>query len=618
MCGILLNIGDEKISPEHPGLEIIKHRGPDDFDAQSFPLDNFIVGMGHRRLSIIDLSERGRQPMSFANGDFWIIYNGEIYNYVEIRKELVKEGCSFRSDSDTEVLIAAYSKWGRECLRKLNGMFAFTIYDRRKNSIFIARDRFGIKPLYYYNSAAFFRACSEIKQIAVDMRFKPEINRLKLYHFLNSGDFGFDSDTMWKGISELQPGHFIELDLKNWKPGDEIRPECWYSLPCNDILEDISFEDAVSEFRRLLTSSVKLRLRADVPIGFLLSGGLDSSTLVGLAHEIMGDHSDLKTYSSCYDDKSIDERQFIYSVIDFTGAESSLHFPKPEDVAGNVDKVIWHNDLPVLHGAPCPHWLLYRHIKLENDSRKVIIEGQGSDEILCGYGDFYWARLFELFSPHTPFSFIRQFASFQMRHHEPLKIVLRKYRRLRHPESVKYPPNPALNTAFLLGSGEPVPPIAIRREEPTIMRLHRDRLRILRYILHNVDRNSMAQSRETRVPFLDHRLVEFCLRLPTSYKIYKGFSKRILREAARDILPHKVFDRVDKQGYSSPVPMWAKNSLNGFLKKDLELSSSMPFVNKSILLDSFKRFSVRNTPFDPVWWRVAAVQRWMNIFKISV
>ena len=617
MCGILLHFGKEEMQPEHPALEIIAHRGPDDFGSVNFKVGDYNLGLGHRRLSIIDLSAKGHQPMSYADENLWVVFNGEIYNYLEIRDELKKLGHQFSSGSDTEVLLAAYAQWGTDCLVKFNGMFAFTLHDKKKNTIFIARDRFGIKPLYYYNSSAGLTCFSEIKQITKFDHFSPRVNKTKLYHFLNEGDFNFDNESLWEDVFAVPEGSYALIDLNNWQPGQEFAFKQWYS-PVVESLLDISFEDAVTEFRRLLEQAVALRLRADVPIGFLLSGGLDSSTLVGLAHHNPRyNKNHLKTYSTCYDDKSIDERKFMNAVIDSTKAESSFHFPQPEDISACLDKVIWHNDLPILHGSPCSHWLLYQHIKKEMDSRKVMIEGQGADEILCGYGDFQWASMYEKMSFKSIPSFMSQFFSYYANFHPSPKIILRKFRRLMFLDSVKYPANPVLNTEFMLGNAD-IPPIAIRREEKTIKQLHQNRLKILRYILHYVDRNSMSHSRETRVPFLDHNLVEFCLKLPTHYKIDKGFSKRVMRDAVKDVLPDIVHKRTDKQGYSSPTAKWIRSDLKSFFEKEINECAELPFVNKDVLISTLENSLHQGEYFDPLLWRLMTVKKWLKIFNVSL
>lgn len=615
MCGILLNIGREEIDANHRCLDIIAHRGPDAFGAVGFVEEGCGVWLGHRRLSIIDLSEAGKQPMSYDDGDYWLSYNGEIYNYIELRAELERDGMEFRSDSDTEVLLAAYVKWGRGCLDKLNGMFAFSLYDRRRRGLLIARDRLGIKPLYYHNDKDNFTAVSEIKQLTGLPGFRPKVNRGKLYHYLNSGDFSFDDETMWEGVMEMPPGGLIELDLSRWRPGGPVAVEKWYDPPFGEIM-DIDYEEACEEFGRLLEDSVRLRLRADVPLGFLLSGGLDSSTLVGLAHRSLP-NSSLRTYSSRYGDSSIDEGRFIEAVVKFNQADSRLHFPTPDDVVSSMDKVIWHNDLPIHLGSPVPHWLIYHHIKGENDNRKVILEGQGADEILCGYGDFHWAFLNEELRSGNPLAFLSKLTRFQSHHHEPWKIMARKLRRMNFPASVSYPANPMLNTGFMLGDA-PVPDIAIRREAPDIPSLHRLRLTILRYILHNVDRNSMSQSRETRVPFLDHRVVEFCLKLPSEHKIKDGYTKRVLRSSMRSVLPEAVLNRTDKQGYSSPVRSWAGGELNDFFRDRLMAAVDLPCVNRDEVSSSFSKFPEKIKAFDPVWWRIICVHRWREMFNIEI
>lgn len=617
MCGILLHFGKETLPQDHPALEIISHRGPDDRGSVNFPIGDFNLGLGHRRLSIIDLSEKGKQPMSYDNGHLWITYNGEIYNYLEIKSELKKAGYKFISDSDTEVLLAAYLEWGKDCLQRFNGMFALAIYDKLKNEIFLARDRFGIKPLYFFNSPEGFSAFSEIKQVTEFKHFPRRVNKEKLYHFLNSGDFNFDHESIWRDVFAVPEGHYALIDLNTWSPGKNFQIQSWYSADF-EVMTDISFAEASTEFRRLLEDSVALRLRADVPIGFLLSGGLDSSTLVGLAHHNPRyKKSHLKTYSTCYDDKNIDERTYIKAVTDYAGAGSCLHFPQPEDFTACLDKVIWHNDLPILHGSPCAHWLLYQHIKKEMDSRKVMIEGQGADEILCGYGDFQWAAMFEKMKATSIHSFINQFLKYWSCFHPSPKIILRKFRRLMFPASVQYPAHPLLNIKELLGEAD-IPPIAVRREEKTVKQLHQNRMIILKYILHYVDRDSMSHSRETRVPFLDHNLVEFCLKLPTHFKIDKGLSKLVMRDAVSDVLPDIVKKRTDKQGYSSPTAKWIQNELNSYFRKEITECEGLSFVNSEVLNKTLNNSLEQGAYFDPVLWRVLTVKKWMQIFNVSM
>jgi len=320
MCGILVHIGDEVITSGHYALEIIRHRGPDAFGVVNFETNLGPMSFGHRRLAIIDLDPRSNQPLSYDHGDFWIVYNGEIYNYLELKRELSSSGCEFRTQSDTEVILAAYQKWGKECLKKFNGMFAFCIYEKKNQKLFFARDRFGIKPMYFWNKAGIFCAASEIKQFCCIPGFRAEVNMGKLYHFLNSSDFDYDDETLWKGVQELEPGSYAEIDFSKWRPGRPFKTEKWYELNFRRT-SSIKYDHAVERFQELLTDSIKLRLRADVPVGFLLSGGLDSSSLVGMCTKIpRKSDATLKTFSSCYENSPVDERKYINEVLKHTGA----------------------------------------------------------------------------------------------------------------------------------------------------------------------------------------------------------------------------------------------------------------------------------------------------------
>jgi asparagine synthase (glutamine-hydrolysing) len=358
-------------------------------------------------------------------------------------------------------------------------------------------------------------------------------------------------------------------------------------------------------------------MRADVPVGFLLSGGLDSSTLVGIATQIpRKENAALKTFSSCYENSPVDEREFINEMLDFTRASSSLHFPKPQDVAETIDKIIWHNDVPIRHGSPAPHWLLYKHIREDNDFRKVIIEGQGGDEILCGYRDFFWSMIYELLSSGRASQFMHQLSAVRSKHGYSSKIILRKLGRLAFPGAVHYPANPAIIPENLIGNVR-IPEIPIRREQPSVKDMHQARLKIMRYILHNVDRNSMAHSRETRVPFLDYNLVEFCVNIQNGYKISGGTTKRILREAIKDVVPEKIRNRGDKQGYSSPMPAWLGKELSGFFRENIKDAAKLPFVRKEIVIRESDEFLSGQRPFDPIWWNLITANKWIKMFKMN-
>jgi len=620
MCGILVHLGKERIGVEHPALEVIRHRGPDGAGAEQFELaDGNWLSLAHRRLAIIDLDTRSNQPMQYAGGNLWLVFNGEIYNYRELREELQAAGCEFRTTSDTEVILAAWQRWGSEMLTRFNGMFAIVLYDRTQQRLFLARDRFGIKPLSWHNGPDGFTIASEYKQFAAVPGFTPRANRLALFHYLNSGDTDYAAEGLWDGVTDLLPGHCLELDLASWRPGGVLAQRPWYTLPKKD-LSGMSFPEAVAEYRRLLERSVRFRLRADVPVGCLLSGGTDSSTLVGLAALAPREqHAPLKAFSTCYENSPIDERTYICAVLDQYGLESSLHFPQPGDILEHLDRVIWHNDIPVRHGSPTVHWLLYRHIREDNDSRVVILEGQGGDEFLGGYWEFFWARLAELARQGRIIEFLREFRATRRTTRTRWRSLLRILRALGGDGGPAPRAHPAL-AAEALVDGE-IPPIPVARLQPDVPTLHQARLVVIRYILHNVDRNSMAHSRETRVPFLDPDLAEFTLNLPSEYKVHRGVTKRIQRAAAADLLPEVVRNRRDKRGYSSPTPQWLRSELREPFRELLATAVHRPYVRRpGEVLREFDRFVAGEDlrRFDPVWWHLVCADRWLEIFKMGL
>ncbi len=619
MCGILTHLGREKITPEHPALEVVRHRGPDGKGAVNFDIgnDGLSLGLGHRRLAIIDLSARASQPMFSPDGSVCIVFNGEIYNYIELRDELKCAGVAFSTDSDTEVLLGAYQHWGVGCLPKLNGIFAFAVYDKRKSLLLIARDHFGVKPLCYHNSPDGFTAASEIKQLAEFPYIPHKINKEKLFHFLNSGDFSFDKETMWGEVYELPPGHYMEIPVASWRPGEPLPIKQWYD-PSHILPFKGTFDDACEKYLELLKSAIELQLRADVPIGFLLSGGLDSTTMLGLCAAMHPNRGELlKSFSSCYDVKEFDEREYIDTMIAHAKISSSLHFPTPEESAENLDKVIWHNDIPVHPRSAVSHWLLYKHIKEDNDSRIVILEGQGADEVFCGYADFFWPFMLENVKRLRLGVLLREAMLVRRNYGYSWKVYCRKFLRTVFPASaMNLPPNESIHLPDLLAK-ESSSALPVPRETSSILEMHMSRLVILRYILHNVDRNSMAHSRETRVPFLDHRLVEFALSLPSEYKIGKGFNKLLNRVSVGGIVPEKIRWRRDKQGYSSPISVWAGRELKDFFSHALSQAAEMPFVDKTMIMNRFQRYVQGECAFDPFWWRLVAADRWIKLFRMN-
>ncbi|MEN6621164.1 MAG: asparagine synthase (glutamine-hydrolyzing) [Smithella sp.] len=436
MCGISGFISSQ---PQPASLvwlmsDLIRHRGPDDegfvlfMDFASEPViaggpdtpeqswqakvayapakrreqvsDELVqLAFGHRRLSIIDLSPLGHQPMSYQAGRFWITYNGEIYNYAELRCELESFGHTFLSLSDTEVILAAYAQWGADCLSRFNGMWAFAIYDSQREEIFLARDRFGVKPLYYWiapNGAFCF--ASEIKQFTVFPGWVARVNHQRAYDFLVRSLTDHTDETLFAGVYQLQPGYAMRLRLGEWHPDSTGR------LPVEKLYElkpdffSGSFTEAALEFRKRLKDAVYLRLRADVPVGSCLSGGLDSSAIVCLMNRLLHEKGakDLqRTFSACSDVKRFDERYWIDQVVRMTGVDANYVYPSMQNLFKESSAITWHQDEPFGSTSIYAQWNVFR-LAAQNGV-KVMLDGQGSDEQLAGYHGYFGARFADLF-----------------------------------------------------------------------------------------------------------------------------------------------------------------------------------------------------------------------------
>lgn len=533
---------------------VIAHRGPDDHG-------HFIdgpVGLGFRRLSILDLSENGHQPMQSDDGSLWIIFNGEIYNYIELRDELKSFGFRFRTGTDTEVILAAYRQWGKDCLSRFNGMWAIALWDTARRELFCARDRFGVKPFYYYRDDRRLIFASEIKAILTQgVPREPHVP--SIFTFLVESQRDWDEHTFFKGIYHLLPGHYMVVS----ETGTTIRR--YYELSTR-ILEKRT--DDVEEFRRLFTDSVRLRLRSDVPVGTCLSGGLDSSAIACTINQLMkadrvsttpiGERQ--KTFSACTDYEPVDERPYMQTVIDATGAEQNFVFPSADDLTAHLDHVIWTHEEPFPSTSMYAQYCVMRIAK--NRGIKVLLDGQGSDEILGGYNAAYfpyfasllrsgrWGRFIRTVAHHrlngkrmTPGAWMTVFLSCFPSAGSAIRnrLILR----LDNGLSDDFVNSVRGSDRHLLGV-----------ESSLTRHLVKDMNRILRSLLMYEDKNSMAFSIEARVPFLDYRLVEFLFRLPDERKIDRGLRKVILREAMRGTVPDKILDRRDKIGFATEQDRW--------------------------------------------------------------
>lgn len=583
MCGLYGSLG---FAPDRKRIDIVAHRGPDGSGWQEFSTPAGPLALGHRRLAIIDVSDAGLQPMADRIGRFHLVFNGEIYNYLELREELRVKGHIFVSDSDSEVLLTAYAEWGEACLDRFLGMFAFIIWDQREQRLFAARDRFGIKPLYMAANRYGVAFASEIKQLHGLPGLPVGMNLARVRDFLASGVTNHTHETLFAGIQQIQPGCCVTIDTGRPWTGT-AQPRRWYSIPASDGL-NVSEAEAAERFRELFTDSVRMHLRSDVPVGSCLSGGLDSSSIVCVMSEMLGQEgrgARVNTVSACYAEKSVDEKPFMEAVVSRTGAAPHYIFPRAEDVFARASDITWHQDEPFGSTSIFAQWCVFEEAK--RAGIKVMLDGQGADEQLAGYHSGYVYYMSDLIRRGNYVTLLRTMAE-RNRYHgvsfgeqfarymAPLLPSRLRSFAVRQRQSLVY--HDWTNSEVFKGLGPARSVLDIACETnglPAITDIASLCLVLtissnLPMLLHWEDRNSMAHSVEARVPFLDHRLVEFNLALGNSHKIVRGDTKRVLREAMKNILPESVRNRRDKLGFATPEQIWFRGPLKGQILDGIE------------------------------------------------
>lgn len=657
MCGfvgILEFSSPSRISPEllRKMNDSLRHRGPDDQgyvmadpDASdgvlrfrenppSSPhsaMAHIRLGLAHQRLSILDLRPQAAQPMSNQAKDLWIVYNGEIFNYIEIRNELIRQGETFQTHSDTEVILKAYQRWGEDCLSHFNGMWAFLLWDRRQKLLFCARDRFGIKPFYYYSDPKRFVAASEIKALLVHPDVPKRPHDDAVYDYLLFGLQDHSETTFFEGIHQISPACSLTLDI----PTGKFRIKRWWdiTLPCRTSDRRHPDEtEAQTQFYSLLRDSVRLRLRSDVPLGICISGGLDSSSVAHLIDE--GARKNLKGFSACFEDPHCDDRPFIEEVTKSLSLESHYTFPEATDLWDELETMTWAMDEPFRSSNQFSQWCVMKLI--HKHGIRVALSGQGSDEFLGGYRGYLSVFIASLLREGRFFHAIRELKLAPTAHQGMNKGLLAA--------RVLYGFLPSFVTRWV-GIGETIAGHTLRSQSLQFVSppfLRRFRIRhshywkerhpdwthltrklyqdVFRYslpaLLHYEDRNGMAFSIETRHPFLDHRLVEYVFSLPNSFKIRDGESKWLLRQAMRGTLPEKIQNRRDKKGFITPEAEWMRigepRIKRYFSGPRVALSS---YVNPKRILENFYSVLQRDSyNRHTELWRPVNLEVWLRKF----
>ena len=629
MCGIWFSLG---FAPDPACIAAVSHRGPDGSGWRVFESAAGPVALGHRRLSIIDLSDAALQPMSYAGGRYWMVYNGEIYNYLELREELREAGHPFRTDSDTEVLLAAYSHWGEAALSRLVGMFAFVLWDEQKQVAFAARDHFGVKPLYFFVTPRGLAFASEIKQFLGLPVFSARLNVARAYDFLASGIMEHTEETLFEQVRQLRGGECVCLDLQCWGLGDALPIRRWYRVLEPGTLA-IGEREAGAKFRSLLTESVRIHLRSDVPVGTCLSGGLDSSSIVCLMArelEAVGNGGKVNSISACYNVKSVDERPFMEAVVDRTQSNPHWCYPRFEDAFALAERITWHQDEPYGSTSIFAQWCVFDAAR--RAGLKVMLDGQGADEQLAGYHGCFSYYFASLIRRRRFVTLLHAMLQRQAWHGVSIAdqvgtflvpLLPAKFARwLRRERQALVQHNwldgeglrPHLGRSPFETARESIgrPPVTDLGELCVVLTQSSN----LAMLLHWEDRNSMAHGIEARVPFLDHRLVEFSIALGDRHKIVGGDTKRVLRSAMGGVLPEIVRNRRDKLGFTTPEEQWFRGPLREMVRAGVEqtLACYPGLLNTAGVRAHTADMLEARRPVDFSLWRIISLGIWGRVF----
>ncbi len=628
MCGIAGYI--DKTGKYRPEKKMVKkmtdaiiHRGP---DAEGQWIDEYIA-LGHRRLSIIDLEAKSNQPLVSHDGKYVITFNGEIYNYIELKSELVSKGAVFRTDSDTEVVIEAYRAYGEECFNQFNGMWSLALYDMEEQKVILSRDRFGIKPAYTVDNEDVFVFASEIKAILAAFPEENIPNEACIYRYLSqSVNEDTDEQCFYKNIKIFPAAHYMIYDLQNhtreyksyWEVNEQLFYEKW-----------IQEKKPVKTFRKLFESAVELRLRADVEVGACLSGGLDSSAIVGCASKKFG--RKMHTFSSVYTDKECNEESYIRKVNERW--DTIPHYIKPDDYEENFTKYI--EDLTYHHDQPTGGASLYSQYMVMKEVQgkvKVILDGQGADELFAGYIPYYSYYIDDLLSRNT---FRAKCKAIKM-----LVIIKKEW-----PDVIGAVSTDTivrlvgLKNSFLFQNEKKIKDLKIKRSVQMFTddfmdkvhdnyqkkeiqcssnlntRLCNDVLnKSIPALLHNEDGNSMAFSIESRVPFLDYRIVEFAIALDGKYKISNQWTKWIIRKACRDYLPKEVAKRKNKMGFPAPFARWLREGRSrDELKRIIYEFGERNIVPKETIDQLYRAHVDGEADYSDILFRIYNIELWYKM-----
>lgn len=596
------------------------------------------VGLGHRRLAILDLSPRGAQPMAACASPQWIVFNGEIYNHPDLRVELEALGYEFTTRTDTEVLLQAYREWGEDCLARLDGMFAFAIWDGARGRLFCARDRLGIKPFYYATPPGAFVFASEIKALLAYPGVVAVADDEAAVAFLAHSNCDYGERTLLRTVKALPPAHALTVDAAT---GQVATRAYWQLVP--QAPNGGGDGQRLEGLRTLLEETTRRHLVSDVRVGSCLSGGLDSSTIVGLIGKIRREQPDatealgdsLQTFTACYEERAFDEREYALAVANAVGATPHLAFPSPQDFWQSFERMAWHQDMPFGELTYFAQWRVMRAAK--EAGVKVLLDGQGGDEVFGGYAKFRYAYLASLLGSGRLLRLAKEWSAMLLQGDRYVLDIRNGYRylprRLRRLLGVDGLLQQAVRSDWnrTLG-GESTPATRLWRyasqrrpggSPATVMqRMQLDDIFVdtLPMLLRMEDRSSMAFSLEARVPLLDHHVVEYGLSLPDDLKIHNGWSKFAVRRAMQGILPDVVRTRKTKLGFAVPGQRWLAHELRPQVTALIEDTLRCEkYVDPKVLRRWYAapRAAAASRETYLGLFRVLSLEMWMRAFDVT-
>jgi asparagine synthase (glutamine-hydrolysing) len=628
MCGITggwWSNPDNAVKRVPQALKKIKHRGPDDDGFQLYPFGGAAVALGHTRLSIIDLTDAGRQPMHSHDGRWAIVFNGEVYNYREMRAELQAMGHTFSSDSDTEVLLAAWSQWGLACLPRLVGMFAFAVLDRSNGTLTCVRDAFGIKPFFYSFVDGQFAFASELPALLELLPDKPALNWQRSYDYLVHGDYDSTPDTFYAGVHHLPPAHWLQINAAN---GRHTTPQLWWQPQVHE-RPGWRFDDAVEQLREQFLQNIRLHLRSDVPLGAALSGGIDSSAVV-CAMRHLEPELPIHTFSFIAEGSDVNEERWVDMVNAHVRAIPHKVRVTSEELARDME------DMIICQGEPFGSTSIYAQYRVYQLAREngitVTLDGQGADEMLAGYIGYPGQRLRSLLETGKvvgAWQFLKNWSAWPGRSRLMAAKYLASelsgdniYEILRKIDGRTSVPN-WINANILLEKGVTLKKPRMRPESNTKGRRVMDELALsltkrgISSLLRHGDRNSMRFGIESRVPFLTIDMVNLLLSMPENFLISNGgLTKNVFRAAMRGIVPDEILDRKDKIGFATPE---LKLLTGMYEQKKIRLTKhdSIPFIYQEKILKELEDALSEKNKYSWQIWRFINFSSWIAGYDLS-